>query len=77
MTNGKEVCDRLFKCIAYNKCVSDITRHNFEVNVRAQLERLFASNPHPSKDEIQNCVEEVLFGMCMEEVVYFRATTFD
>lgn len=77
MTTHNVLCDKMFNEIAYAKRVSDITKHNFEVNVRSQLERLFASNPHPSKDDIQNCVEDVLFGMGMEEVVYFRVTTFD
>jgi len=77
MTTHKDFCDKMFNEIAYAKYVSDITKHNFEVNVRAQLEKLFLTNPTPSKEDIQNCIENVLFDMCMEEVVYFHATCFD
>lgn len=77
MTTHNVLCDKMFNEIAYANYVSDITKHNFEVNVRAQLEKLFLTNPRPSKEDIQNCIEDVLFGMCMEEVVYFRVTCFD
>ena len=67
-----EFIDHLLKSISYSKKVTDITRHNFEMNLRANFERLFSKPCYPNKDELTNCLEDVLFGMCMEEVVYFR-----
>lgn len=70
--NGEKFIDHVLNGIYYSRKVSSISRHNFEANLCANFERLLLRSPQPSKDELTNCLEDVLFGMNMEEVVYFR-----
>jgi hypothetical protein len=69
--------EHLIKSISYSQTVTSATRHTFERNLRSRFERLFSLNPYPGRFDLRMSLENVLYGMSLEEVVYFRYDALD